>query len=76
MLSRVADSLFWIGRMIDRAENIARLADAARRIEALPGEGPEPNTEWRSTLISAGLRDSDLVDLEEVSRAAKPIVDL
>lgn len=68
MLSRVADSLFWIGRLIDRAENIARLADAARRIEALPGEGPEPNTEWRSTLISAGLRDSDLVDLDEVSR--------
>jgi len=27
MLSRVADSLFWMGRYVERAENIARIVD-------------------------------------------------
>jgi uncharacterized alpha-E superfamily protein len=28
MLSRVADNLFWLGRYLERADNVARLADA------------------------------------------------
>ncbi|HTE86324.1 MAG TPA: alpha-E domain-containing protein [Dehalococcoidia bacterium] len=31
MLSRVADSIFWIGRYVERAENTARLLDVALR---------------------------------------------
>jgi uncharacterized alpha-E superfamily protein len=27
MLSRVADGLFWISRYVERAENLARIAD-------------------------------------------------
>ena len=27
MLARVADSLYWIGRYVERAEHVARLAD-------------------------------------------------
>lgn len=68
MLSRVAGNLFWIGRMMDRAENIARLADAARRIEALPGETAIRSSEWTSALISAGLRDSEDLHLHSASR--------
>ena len=68
MLSRVAGNLFWIGRMMDRAENIARLADAARRIEALPGETALQSSEWTSALISAGLRDSEHMPLHAASR--------
>ncbi len=56
MLSRVAGNLFWIGRYVDRAANIARLADAARRIEAMPGEGTVKSSEWASALIAGGLR--------------------
>ena len=68
MLSRVAGCLFWMGRMMDRAENAARLADAARRIEALPGETVIDSTEWTSALISAGVRDSDDLHLARVTR--------
>lgn len=55
MLSRVAESLFWIGRYVERAENVARLVDAARRMTALPTE-PEQVTsnEWASVLTVAG----------------------
>src|SRR4030081_1670078 len=31
MLSRVAESIYWIGRYIERAENTARLIDVALR---------------------------------------------
>ncbi len=58
MLSRVAESLFWIGRYIERAENVARLADVARRMSALPREVGRPlSNEWSSVLIAAGARD-------------------
>ena len=58
MLSRVAENLFWIGRNIERAENVARLIDAARRMAALPRNlGRAPTNEWSSVLIAAGARD-------------------
>jgi uncharacterized alpha-E superfamily protein len=54
MLSRTADSLFWLSRYVERAENTARIIDAASRLAALPaGYGGETN-EWESALISAG----------------------
>ena len=31
MLSRVAESIYWIGRYVERAENTARLLDVALR---------------------------------------------
>jgi len=33
MLSRVADGLFWISRYIERAENLARIADVYLQAE-------------------------------------------
>lgn len=58
MLSRVAENLFWIGRYIERAENIARLVDAARRMTALPLEGETAaSNEWASVLIAAGAHE-------------------
>ncbi len=68
MLSRVAGSLFWMGRYIDRASNIARLADAARRIEAMPGEGAVRSSEWTSALIAGGVLD-EADGVMHVSRA-------
>lgn len=59
MLSRVAEDLFWIGRYVERADNVARLVDAARRMAALPHEtGSAPSNEWSSILIAAGARES------------------
>ena len=31
MLSRVADSLYWLGRYVERAENLARMVEVTRR---------------------------------------------
>lgn len=56
MLSRVAGNLFWFGRYVDRTTNVARLADAARRIEAVPGVTSLRSSEWASALIAAGAR--------------------
>ncbi|MEM1105255.1 MAG: alpha-E domain-containing protein [Pseudomonadota bacterium] len=58
MLSRVAENLFWIGRYAERAENIARLIDAVRRMVTLPAQfGRSTTNEWSSVLIAAGARD-------------------
>ena len=37
MLSRTADNIYWMTRMIERAQHIARLLEAASRMEQLPG---------------------------------------
>lgn len=43
---------------MERAENIARLIDVARRMSALPQETGRPlSNEWSSVLIAAGARD-------------------
>ncbi|NRA29328.1 MAG: alpha-E domain-containing protein [Parvularculaceae bacterium] len=59
MLSRVAENLFWLGRYIERAENVARLIDAARRMASLPQSINHPGSnEWSSILIAAGARET------------------
>ena len=37
MLSRVADSIYWMSRYIERAENVARFIDVNSGIESAPG---------------------------------------
>jgi uncharacterized alpha-E superfamily protein len=58
MLGRTAESLFWMSRYIERAENMARLAEAAFRISLTPDTGDGHREEWRSTLTSAGVLDA------------------
>ena len=58
MLSRNADSLFWMGRYIERADYLARILDAGIRLSALPAPGSEPGNEWQSALLSAGAADA------------------
>ncbi len=57
MLGRTAASLFWMSRQIERAENMARLAEAGFRISLTPDTGDGHREEWRSTLTSAGVVD-------------------
>jgi uncharacterized alpha-E superfamily protein len=69
MLSRVAENLFWIARSVERADNVARLIDTARRMVTLPNEAGRPvSNEWSSILIAAGASATYEGDLENVTR--------
>lgn len=58
MLSRTAQGLFWMSRYVERAENVARLLDAGRRIEGLPGSPDAKNTEWSSIVTASGAQET------------------
>ena len=58
MLSRTADSLFWLARYMERADFLARALEASRRLAALPRTYGDAETEWRSVLLSAGCADA------------------
>jgi uncharacterized alpha-E superfamily protein len=52
MLSRTAQSLFWLGRYIERADATARLLEMGRRMTMLPGTNEME--EWRSVALASG----------------------
>ncbi len=54
LLSRTAENLFWIGRYVERAENMARLLDAGKRMAALPDD-EAARAEWEAVLAAAGV---------------------
>ena len=70
MLSRVADSLYWMSRYLERAENTVRQLDVTMSLMLDPG-GASAETRW-SRLLSA-LGDPDGLewsgDLESMSHA-------
>ena len=54
MLSRTADSLYWTGRYIERADFLARILEATIRLAAIPTRGDgDGETVWASALASA-----------------------
>lgn len=55
MLSRTADSLYWTGRYIERADFLARILEATLRLAAIPTRADgDAGTVWASALASAG----------------------
>ena len=58
MLGRTASDLLWMARYMERAENMARLLEAGYRLALFPTQSGE--SEWRSTLRSAGCESSYL----------------
>jgi uncharacterized alpha-E superfamily protein len=54
MLSRTADSLFWIARYVERADFLARIVEASQRLATLPVNYSGMGTEWESALESSG----------------------
>jgi len=54
VLSRDADSLYWLSRYVERAENTARILDVAYRMASMPisYNGVDTN-EWESALVTA-----------------------
>ena len=55
MLARTANSLFWMFRYLERAENTARLLDTGLRM-ALTRDVVSAEEEWRSVILTAGQR--------------------
>lgn len=58
MLSRTADSLYWLSRYLERADFVARILEVGSRLAALLGPGESGTTEWRSALSTAGCLDA------------------
>ena len=56
MLGRSANGIFWLFRYLERAENIARLVEAGFRM-ALTRDAGDARDEWRSVIITLGLRE-------------------
>jgi uncharacterized alpha-E superfamily protein len=54
VLSRTADSLFWLSRYVERADYLARTIEAAQRLSALPTAYVGENNEWESAIETAG----------------------
>ncbi len=52
MLSRTADSLYWLGRYVERAENTARLLDGTQHLSLLPISLDEQGNLWRNLFQS------------------------
>jgi uncharacterized alpha-E superfamily protein len=56
LLSRVADSIYWLGRYIERAENVARFIDVNMNLQLdLP---LEPAYQWRPIIETSGDTES------------------
>ena len=52
MLSRAAQSLYWMGRYMERADATARLIEMGHRMTMLPGSNEME--EWRSVALASG----------------------
>src|SRR6476646_3129473 len=60
MLSRVADSLYWMSRYIERAENNARIADVNLQLEIDLGNQPEADPRQHWNAIVSSLEENEL----------------
>lgn len=57
MLSRVAENLYWLGRNLERVENIARMAEVSHSVSVEAG-GPEGDPQaWDAVLAATGARE-------------------
>jgi uncharacterized alpha-E superfamily protein len=70
MLSRTADSMFWLARYIERADNTARIIDAASRLAAMPISYAGTSNEWESALAAAGALRAFYTHHDEAGRDA------
>jgi uncharacterized alpha-E superfamily protein len=54
MLARTADSLFWLARYMERAENVARILQVGHRMATMSRTLDSRGNEWWSTLAATG----------------------
>ena len=57
MLGKTANSIFWMYRYLERAENTARLLEAGFRMALTRGVAAA-NEEWRSVIVTLGLAEA------------------
>jgi uncharacterized alpha-E superfamily protein len=69
LLSRTADNLFWMARYIERADNTARILEAASRLSAMPLSYSGESNEWESALAATGSLARFRVDHDEAGAA-------
>ena len=67
MLSRVADSLYWMSRYLERAENTVRQLDVTMSLMLDTG-GPNVETRWQRMMAALGKPDG-----HGVERALEPM---
>jgi len=58
MLSRTADSLYWLSRYVERADYLSRTLETAQRLSSLPVAYAGSGNEWESALITAGCHEA------------------
>lgn len=65
MLSRVANSLFWIARYIERAENAARIIDVTFNLNLLPSLRKNSSDLWYPALEITGMHETYPDDIKK-----------
>lgn len=70
MLSRTADSLYWMGRYVERAGNLARGMQVALRMAGLASSLGGGVDEWRTLLVAAGAEPGFLAKHKDVTPEA------
>ncbi|PZR76491.1 MAG: alpha-E domain-containing protein [Chthoniobacterales bacterium] len=75
MLSRVADSLYWMSRYIERAENNARIADVNLQmlLDLTNQREADPNQQWDP--IVSSLEENELFDSLYPTPDGKAVID-
>ena len=68
MLSRMADSLYWLSRYTERSENLARILDVAQRLAVLPSAYAGASNEWESAIATAACRDAFYAAYSDATR--------
>jgi uncharacterized alpha-E superfamily protein len=58
VLSRTADHVYWLGRYVERAENLARALDVQYRLSLLPQPTQSVAAGWLDTLDELGLLEA------------------
>jgi uncharacterized alpha-E superfamily protein len=66
MLSRTADSMYWLARYMERMDCLARLLEAAQRMSGFIAE----NDEWRSAIIASGNEEGFFKSHEKADAAS------
>ncbi len=69
MLSRTADSLFWLARYVERAENVARTVAVTHRMASVARSLGSAGNEWLSTLIATGCEPGFFAKYSEAAPA-------
>ena len=68
MLGRTADSLYWMARYMERAENVSRILDVGLRMALIPSSEETRQSTWISTLEVIGEQEGFAERYDVVNR--------